>query len=137
MPPQFGERNGNEGMEQLSGRDDAAVESASGTQQSEAEVLDTPAQPTFGERNENGGAEQSSEPDSAVAASDTSAQSAENPNGFARGDWQRGGAPNFEGSFDEKAEEGNDASMWWVIGSAAVLLAALIFAKFYPFRKRW
>ena len=137
MPPQFGERNGNEGMEQLSRRDDAAVESASGTQQSEAEVLDTPAQPTFGERNENGGAEQSSEPDSAAAASDTSAQSAENPNGFARGDWQRGGAPNFEGSFDEKTEEGNDASMWWVIGSAAVLLAALIFAKFYPFRKRW
>ena len=37
----------------------------------------------------------------------------------------------------KKTEEGNDASMWWVIGSAAVLLAALIFAKFYPFRKRW
>ena len=136
-PSQFGERNENEGAEQVSEQGSAAAESASGTQQSEAEVLDAPAQPTVGEQNENGGTEQSSGPDSAAAASDTFAQSAEKPNGFARGDWQRGEAPNFEGSFDEKIEEGNDASMWWVIGSAAVLLAALIFAKFYPFRKRW
>lgn len=136
MTPKFDERNGNAGMEQPSGRESADTESASGAQQSDETVLEALAQPTLGERNENDGGEQPFKPDSAAAASDTSAQSAEKPNDFARGDWQRGGAPNFEGSFDEKTEEGNDASMWWVIGSAAVLLAALIFAKFYPFRKR-
>lgn len=71
--------------------------------------------------------------DSAGAAA-ISAQDADENSG--RREWQRGGMQEFGGFPQGEQKAKSSSTMWCVIGSAALLLAALVFAKFYPFRKR-
>lgn len=80
-----------------------------------------------------GGTANENAPQESADAPEISSQGADESG---RREWQRGGMQEFGGFSQGAQKAGNNQTLWWVIGSAALLLAALIFAKFYPFRKR-
>ena len=101
-----------------------------------AEIAERPAgdKPQPSEGAVQGGNASENAPKESEGASAISAQGADENSG--RREWQRGGMQEFGGFPQEEQKAKSSPAMWWVIGSAALLLAALIFAKFYPFRKR-
>ncbi len=86
------------------------------------------------EETAQGGNASENAPKESEGAPVISAQGADENSG--RREWQRGGMQEFGGFPQGEQKAKSSPAMWWVIGSAALLLAALIFAKFYPFRKR-